>query len=112
MKSKCSMAVCFVLCVWFFPNAQGTTNFWDGGGANGFWSTSANWSNNVPAAAGQDLIFPSGVSRFINTNDFIGFTALRSLTFPVTGYVIYGNGVRLTNGLSATHATVFSSTVF
>ncbi len=78
--------------------AQATIRFWNGGGANNYWTTAANWGGTAPVA-GDDLIFQANsavdVTSLNNTNNFAAGTAFRSITFQVlsTNYVLNGNQV-------------------
>ena len=79
----------------------GTARTWDGGGANNFWTTAANWD--APAAAGDILIFPGGVSvdasSLSNTNDFPANTAFKEISITGTNYSLSGNRIVLTAGI-------------
>lgn len=75
---------------------------WDGGGANGFWDTAANWSNNVVAANGDSLFFPTNVTRLINTNrTSANLTNISTIRFTGDGYSVFSVPfINLTNGLT------------
>ncbi len=54
---------------------QAATHTWSGNGANGLWSTAANWENNNPPVANESptgLIFPSVANRRLSTNNVAG----------------------------------------
>jgi autotransporter-associated beta strand protein len=74
---------------------------WDGGGANNLWMTAANWVGDVAPNSGDDLVFPASAARLTNTNDFAAGTAFNSLAITGGGYTIGGNGVTLTDGVTA-----------
>src|SRR6476659_1615277 len=74
---------------------------WDGGGANNFWSTAANWVGDVAPNPGDDLVFPTGAAQLTNFNDFAVGTSFQSISVTAGGYVISGNAVSITAGLSA-----------
>lgn len=81
----------------------GTTRTWDGGGADNFWNTAANWD--APAVAGDALVFPGAnvdPTSLVNTNNFPSGTAFGAITVSGTNFTLAGNGVALTQGL--THA--------
>lgn len=89
--------------------AATTLHRWTGGGANGRWSTPANWLNNsVPSGGDQRLIFLSGAARKTNTNDFAAGTVFESIWILDQGYNIYGNP--LSTSLIRRDDTVGSST--
>lgn len=73
---------------------------WDGS-ANGLWSTNANWTDGSAPLAGDDLVFPTSVTRLNVTNDFNPPRAFRSITLLGSNYVIFGVNLALTNGISA-----------
>jgi hypothetical protein len=81
------------------------TRTWTGAGANGNWSTAANWGGTVPVA-GDDLVFPNGAAQLTNTNDLTAGTSFNSISFtgPVGGYTISGNSIALVAGLTADNA--------
>src|SRR3954471_347921 len=57
-------------------SSQAASHTWTGAGANGFWSTTSNWSNGAPTAAEAapvTLVFPYGMSP-ICTNNIPGLT--------------------------------------
>lgn len=87
-------------------NQAGAANrFWDGGGANGNWTTAANWQSNAPPVAGDNLYFMGGAMRLVNTNNYPTNTTFGTIHFGDDGYSIYGNPIILTNSLTATFAS-------
>jgi autotransporter-associated beta strand protein len=83
------------------PYVADATRTWTGGGANGNWSTAANWGGTAPVA-GDSLIFPGGAARLANTNNYTAGTTFASITISGTGYALSGNSVALgTAGLTA-----------
>jgi autotransporter-associated beta strand protein len=91
-----TLAASFVLLLAL--SVRGGTRLWDGGGTNGFWSNTANWSMNVAPEPGDDLIFGSAL-RPSNTNNFPAGTEFGCITFAASNYTIHGNPVRLTDGI-------------
>jgi hypothetical protein len=73
------------------------TDVWTGLGADAHWSTAANWSLHKAPAAGDDLVFPSGVpaGRLATTNDLAAGTQFNSITLSGTGYTLAGNQITL-----------------
>ncbi len=74
------------------------TRTWDGGGANGNWSTAANWVGDVAPAAGDSLIFPAAAAQYSSVNNLSSFV-FSSLTIEGGNYTIGGNSLNLTNGI-------------
>lgn len=79
--------------------AAAATRTWDAGGANSNWTTAANWQGDVAPAAGDDLVFPTGVVPLPTTNDFPDGTEFASLTFGKS-YVVDGNRILLADGIT------------
>ena len=79
-------------------NAGAATKTWDGS-SSGNWATAANWSGGTVPVAGDDLVFPGGVTRLAVTNDFSPNRNFNSLTFLGTNYTVRGNSIILTNGI-------------
>jgi subtilisin-like proprotein convertase family protein len=68
---------------------------WDGGGADNNWTTAANWANDIAPVAGDVLVF-AGTTRTSTVNDFDAGTVFDSIVFNSGGFVLSGNGVKLT----------------
>jgi autotransporter-associated beta strand protein len=85
--------------------ALATTHTWTRGAGTASMSTPSNWAGGVVPGAGDDLIFPAGVSgsRLVN-NDLLVTPTFRSITFQDTGYTLYGNAFSLSGGISLTSA--------
>ena len=83
------------------PHAFGVVKNWTGLGANANWSTSGNWSPTGAPANGDDLVFPGGAARPVNTNDLVG-RGFESISFNGAsgGYFLRGQPISLTNGLT------------
>jgi RHS repeat-associated protein len=75
------------------------TMTWDGGGADGNWTTAANWATNVAPTAGDDLVFTGNV-RTTNNNNFAAGTTFNSITFNASAgnFTISGNQITLNGG--------------
>src|SRR4051812_38291709 len=78
--------------------ASAATKTWDGS-SSGNWATAANWSGGTAPAAGDDLVFPGGVTRLAVTNNFSPNRAFNSLTVLGTNYLLRGSPIILTNGI-------------
>lgn len=81
---------------------------WTGLGANNFWNTAANWSNNLLPVAGSPLVFPAGAARLVNSNNFTAGTIFSSITFAGTsgGYDLRGNSLALgAGGIAGLHTS-------
>lgn len=81
----------------------GVTRTWDGGGANGLWSTAANWVGDVLPAEGDNLVFPVTAARKVNTNDLVAFTGFNAMTIGDGGYILRGAAISLSAGLTVTN---------
>jgi autotransporter-associated beta strand protein len=73
---------------------------WDGGGADGLWSSAENWVATQAPAAGSHPTF-SGTTNLVTQNDFVAATSFNSLTFSesASGFVINGNSLVLAGPL-------------
>lgn len=87
----------------FTTGASAATFTWDGGGADPFWSTGANWVGDVAPGAGDDLVFPAGAARLTNNND-LGVT-FNSITIQAANYLLQGAAIHVSNGINATYAS-------
>ncbi|MBA3784063.1 MAG: VCBS repeat-containing protein [Acidobacteria bacterium] len=85
-------------------NTFSAVRTWDGGGANGNWSTAANWVGDVAPVAGDNLVFPATAAQFSTINNLSTFT-FSSLTIEGGNYTIGGNTLNLTNGLTVNGGT-------
>src|SRR5213082_802251 len=81
-------------------NTPATTKSWSGSGGDNFWSTAANWTNNLAPVAGDDLLFPGVTLRLSNSNNLAANTAISSITFSGSNYVIAGNSILLNAGMT------------
>src|SRR6185436_1020897 len=87
-------------------SAPAATLRWTGGHASSAnWSRTANWDTGTAPVDGDTVVFPAGAARMINTNDIAGLQ-LVALRFSGAGggYALHGNGVTLTNSLTATNS--------
>jgi len=75
---------------------------WDGGGADNFWNTGANWDGNAVPIFPLGLTF-GGSTRLNNTNDLVGVTAT-SLAFSNTAgaFTLNGNSLGLSGDIGFT----------
>lgn len=76
--------------------AAAGSSVWNGGGANGNWNTSANWTNGSVPANGNILTF-QGTVRQSNTNNTL--TSAGQVIFTNGGFTIAGNALTLQWGL-------------
>lgn len=74
------------------------TRTWTGAGANGNWTTHANWNPAAPNA-GDILVFPVVAARKSNTNDYPAGTEFARIRLTGSGYTLAGNSVVLEEGL-------------
>jgi autotransporter-associated beta strand protein len=76
-----------------------SSGVWDGGGSDNYWSTGANWDQNVVPIFPIGLTFSNNV-RVVNTNDLSGIT-VSSISFgPNAGpFVLRGNDIALSGNI-------------
>src|SRR6266513_68312 len=69
---------------------------WDGGAANGNWTSALNWVGDNAPVADDSLVF-DGFARLAPTNDSAAGTAFDGLGFAVTagGFNLAGNQITL-----------------
>lgn len=101
----CFFSLCTTVCL-LAAAADGAVRTWDGGGANGFWATPANWVGDIAPVSGDDLVFPPGAATLSNTNNFAAGFLFNSITISGGSYSLYGTNVLLNAGLNATNTTV------
>ena len=101
-----------ILAVWVGPDTSwGKALSWSGGGGNSYWNNTTNWGGGGTPANGDYLTFPAGATRLVNTNDLVGLKLINiQFTVGASNYNLYGNGISLTNGITAVY-TVGTSTV-
>ncbi len=82
------------------------TLVWDGDGADNNWTTGANWVGNAAPIIGDTLSFgASGALRTTsNDNNYTAGTSFNSIFFTSPGYILNGNALTLTNGISSQSA--------
>lgn len=84
-------------------SAAVATSTWTGLGADGNWTTAANWDT-VPSA-GSNLVFPdiADSARHAGVNTFAAGTSFGSITVGESGYALSGNALVSTGGLNAAY---------
>ncbi len=92
------------LLLWLSPGlVQAATRTWTGGSpASSQWNYMSNWEGGQVPQNGDDLVFPAGAARLVNTNTYTD-RRFRSITVSTNGYSIRGNSITLSNGISATY---------
>lgn len=90
--------------------AAPATRTWTGLGADGNWTTPANWDT-VPVA-GDDLVFPDipDGARHAAVNDFAAGTSFNSITIDEQGYVLSGNSLTVAASITSS-STAGTSTI-
>ena len=83
---------------------------WDGS-ASGYWGTGANWDTGTTPQDGDDLVFPAGPARLATTNNTSSTHRFRSITISGANCALRGNGLTLSNGISATYGAGSSASV-
>ncbi|MDP1588116.1 MAG: autotransporter-associated beta strand repeat-containing protein [Prosthecobacter sp.] len=79
------------------PTAKAATFTWDGGGADGNWSTAANWNpDGAPGATGNTLTF-GGTAHLSAVNDIVTSLANGGITFDATAgsFNLGGNAIAI-----------------
>jgi autotransporter-associated beta strand protein len=94
------VTIALLLSVAFVHQGRAASKFWDGS-ANGNFSTAGNWVGGVAPVAGDDLVFQSGVTRLLVTNDFAPNRAFNSILFQGSNYFVRGNVIIVSNGVSS-----------
>lgn len=74
------------------------TRIWDGGATSNNWTNANNWAGNVAPMAGDDLVFPAGISDRTADNNYADGTNFNSITFNGAGYNLRGNRIFLGMG--------------
>jgi autotransporter-associated beta strand protein len=73
-------------------SAAAGTHTWTGGGTNGLWSNTANWSGGVPGnETPLHLVFPANAARKTMTNNLAGLD-VDSVRFEGGTWNVYGTG--------------------
>jgi hypothetical protein len=101
-RSLTLFAIVVILTAAFLPLAHAGNKFWTGA-ANGNFNNAGNWTGGTPVA-GDDLVFQSGVTRLLVTNDFSPNRAFNSLFFQGSNYVVRGNAILVTNGIGSNNS--------
>ena len=93
-----------VLAAQLATSSFGAGLIWNGGGgANGNWSNTANWSGFGPPANGDTLVFQGAVG--LNTTNNIAGLTLNQIQFRNGGFAVSGNSFTLTNSIIATNTS-------
>lgn len=95
---KASKLLVLLACLACSHTALAVTRTWDGS-SSGNWATAANWSSGIAPVAGDDLVFPAGITRLLTTNNFSPNLAFNSITFLGSNYFLHGSALILTNGI-------------
>src|SRR5690349_4956744 len=102
--SRVAVAVAFAIAtlqVVGMHEAFAAAHTWTGATSTA-WSNAGNWSGGTPSGdATAALTFPSsGVTRFTSNNDLAGTTPIASMTFQQGGFLVTGNAISVTSGLT------------
>jgi fibronectin-binding autotransporter adhesin len=111
-RSLSSISLALVALTVTTGSVRAATVTWNGGGANGNWSTGANWLGGVAptgTGSGDTLVYGSGTNRLSSTNTVANFqlasgTSLRftnSSNYTLTGSSLVLNGNVAQSGSSA-----------
>ncbi len=106
---RLSVASMSLLLAAFFAagtaTVQAANRTWDGGDPDfsPLWSSRTNWNGNTNIAAGDALFFPGTAVLKTMQND-LSISNFAKLTFNDDAYILNGNSLRLTNGITANYA--------
>jgi hypothetical protein len=96
-ETSLSLWLALVLGGWTWPSVViAATKVWTGAGADGNWTTAANWATNVPPVAGDILVFPGLVAKKFATNNFPANTLFGGLSLR-DAYTLRGAAIDVTN---------------
>ncbi|MBI3358313.1 MAG: autotransporter-associated beta strand repeat-containing protein [Nitrospirae bacterium] len=101
-----------LLALMLLPSyATAATKTWSVTAGNANWATATNWVGGVAPVAGDDLVFPSGITGSSPTNnDFGSGTSFKALTFQGGTYTVTGNSLTISNAagisVSSTSGTI------
>ena len=88
------------------PAAQAATAYtWTGDGGTTNFSDAGNWQDEAVPSAGDDLVFPVGVTGKTAVNDFPPGTAFGSITIEAAGYTLSGTALTVSGYLTTTYAS-------
>jgi autotransporter-associated beta strand protein len=86
-----------------------STSTWTGANSatNVNWSNAVNWQGDVAPVAGNDLVFPTGVTgaALTTNNDTTANTSYNSLTIQNSGYTLNGNAVDLATTIDSSQTS-------
>ncbi len=72
---------------------------WDGGGADHYWTTAENWSDDIAPIEGDELNF-AGTAQTTTENDFPADTIFMSIEFADDDFTLSGNGFLVTDDIT------------
>jgi hypothetical protein len=89
---------------------------WDGGGSNFNWTTAANWAGDVKPSPGDDLLFPAGVARASNMNDYplgtlFGAIVVSGGNYQIQNGPMQASSVAVQGSAALTVATIVCDTL-
>ncbi|MDB6032674.1 MAG: hypothetical protein JWM16_3012 [Verrucomicrobiales bacterium] len=85
------------------------TNVWTGA-SNGLWSIAANWQGNVKPVSGNNLVFPSGITRTTTTNNLLAVT-INQIRFQASNYRVEGQPVLLSGGIFSSQTAAGTNSI-
>jgi autotransporter-associated beta strand protein len=92
--------------------ASASINIWDGGGADSFFMTAANWVPDLAPAANDSLVF-AGSTRLAAGNNFAAGTPFGGITFDSSAgsFTLGGNAITLPSTAGITNSSSNIQTV-
>ncbi len=97
MKKNIACLIVMGSSLFMVADAGATDRTWDGGGADGNWTTPANWDGDAAAPASGDALIFGGSAQLTNTNDLEAGTSFSGLTFAngAGAFSLWGNAITL-----------------
>jgi hypothetical protein len=95
MIRRHSVVLSLAFCLFASAPLFAITRTWTGS-VSANWSASGNWSPSGAPAAGDSLVFPTGVAHNAMTNDLPAGTSVGPMTFSPFAYSLSGNALTLT----------------
>jgi autotransporter-associated beta strand protein len=86
-----------------------STATWTGLGTDSNWMTADNWSGDTAPVAGDNLVFPAGVTNLGPVNNFPAGTSFNTITIAGPSYQLTGNAMNLAADIDTTYTSGTSS---
>ncbi len=100
MKFQTAVATTLI-AIFVCLTGSATVRTWTGNGTSSNWDEGGNWQNNTVPSVDDDIVFPE-VAKKIVTNNLTAGIIFHSITITGTNYLLTGNGLGITFGLTNT----------